>query len=246
MNKYLLLLSLLLPLLWACDQTTPNNTSTDTPPTTPTPLPTALDTAEVAQSTSDNNTFTYDYDTAQWTELIQLEPGILLDMRYATDNNFVKEQMYDCGRCFLRPAVAKAVAAAHRQLQEGGLGLKMYDCFRPRPIQQKLWDKVPNASYVTPPAKGSMHNRGAAVDLTIVDAEGKELDMGTDFDFFGRKAHQDFTDLPENILANRQLLKSTMASVGLRHIRTEWWHYSFPGKEYELSDMLWLCKESGD
>jgi len=184
-----------------------------------------------------------DHDTTQWTELIQIEPSIIIDLKYATEDNFVEEKMYDCPRCFLRPEVAELVIKAHQQLQEGGLGLKMFDCYRPRPIQQKLWDKVPNASYVTPPSKGSMHNRGAAVDLTIVDQEGNELDMGTAYDFFGRKGHHDFFDLPEEVLKNRQLLKSTMASVGLKHIRTEWWHYSYYGKKYELADMLWACEE---
>ena len=109
----------------------------------------------------------YDYDTTQWTDLHLLDSSIIIDMRYATTNNFVKEKMYDCSRCFLRPEVARRVVKAHQQLQEGGLGLKMLDCFRPRPIQQKLWDKFQDPRYVTPPEKGSMHNRGAAVDLTI-------------------------------------------------------------------------------
>ena len=164
------------------------------------------------------------YAITEWTELISLDKTIILDLRYATANNFVKEQMYDCGRCFLRPKVARRVFRAHQLLQKQGLGLKMFDCYRPRPIQQKLWDKVPNASYVTPPWKGSMHNKGAAVDLTIVDAAGKELDMGTEFDYFGERGHHTFQGLPKEVLANRQLLKSTMKEVGLSAIRTEWWH----------------------
>ncbi len=184
----------------------------------------------------------YDYDTSQWTDLKLVEPTVVLDLKYATTDNFVKEKMYECGRCLLRPIVAKAVRTAHQKLQKQGLGLKMLDCYRPRPIQQKLWDKVPNASYVTPPAKGSMHNRGCAVDLTIVRANGEELDMGTAFDFFGPRAHHTFTELPDSILANRRLLSETMQEVGLRPIRTEWWHYSYPNSPYELSDMLWECE----
>ena len=198
----------------------------------------------ISKITIEGPSILLDYDTTQWTELIQKDPSILIDLRYATTNNFVKEKLYDCPRCFLRPEVAAAVLKAQQLLKEGGLGLKMYDCFRPRPIQQKLWDKVPNASYVTPPWKGSMHNRGAAVDLTIVDSNGKELNMGTEYDFFGREAHQDNYDLPKEVLANRKLLKTTMAKVGLKPIRTEWWHYSFYKKEYELSDMLWNCENS--
>lgn len=184
-----------------------------------------------------------DYDTTQWVDMAFLEPSIVIDMRYATTNNFVEEQMYACGRCFLRPEVADAIVSAHKKLQKQSLGLKMYDCFRPRPIQWKLWNKTPDPRYVSDPRKGSMHNRGAAVDLTIVDKNGQELDMGTDFDFFGRRAYQTFTDLPEEILNNRKLLRETLAEVGFRHIRTEWWHYAFTKKSYALSDMLWVCEE---
>jgi len=184
----------------------------------------------------------YDYDTTKWTDLNHLDSSIVIDMRYATAQNFVEEKMYDCSRCFLRPEVAKQIVAAHKMLQEGGLGLKMLDCFRPRPMQQKLWDKVPDARYVTPPSRGSMHNRGAAVDLTIVDGEGEQLDMGTPFDFFGKEAHQAYADLPKEVLANRKLLRETMGAVGLQPIRTEWWHYSYQSKSYELSDMLWNCE----
>jgi len=182
-----------------------------------------------------------DYQPHLWTEISSLDSTIILDLRYATVNNFVKEQMYDCGRCFLRPKVARRVFRAHQILQKKGYGLKMFDCYRPRPIQQKLWDKVPNANYVTPPSKGSMHNKGAAVDLTIVNIDGDELYMGTEFDYFGEEGHHTYTDLPEAVLANRRLLKNTMEEVGLAAIRTEWWHYSFKGKAYPISDWVWEC-----
>ena len=127
----------------------------------------------------------FDYDTSEWLDLADLDPTIIMDLRYATENNFVEEKMYECGRCFLRPQAARKVVAAHKVLQKQGLGLKMFDCYRPRPIQQKLWDKVPDPRYVARPSKGSEHNKGVAVDLTIVDSEGKQLDMGTIYDFFG-------------------------------------------------------------
>lgn len=182
-----------------------------------------------------------DYDTTQWVDLADLKAGILIDMRYATDSNFVEEKMYPCSRCFLRPAVAEAVVAAHRKLARRGLGLKMLDCYRPLPIQWKLWEKVPDRRYVSDPRKGSMHNRGAAVDLTIVDSRGLELEMGTPYDFFGREAYHTYTSLPDSILANRRLLKSLMEQHQFRSIRTEWWHYSYTGASYELSDMVWNC-----
>lgn len=178
---------------------------------------------------------------AGFLELRRLDSTILLDIRYATKDNFTGSQIYDCPRCFLRPETARALVRAQALLRKQGLGLKMYDCYRPRPYQQRLWDKVPNPNYVTPPAKGSMHSRGAAVDLTLVDAAGKELDMGTPYDFFGPKAHYDYEQLPAEVLANRRLLRSTMEAVGLRGIRTEWWHFSFQGKSFPLSDWVWPC-----
>lgn len=182
-----------------------------------------------------------DYDTTAWAELIRLDPSLVLDLKYATNDNFVSEQMYDCGRCFLRPPAAAAVVRAHQQLQKEGLGIKLFDCYRPRPIQWKLWEKVPNPRYVADPRKGSMHNRGAAVDLTLVDAEGRELDMGTAFDFFGPEASPEYTALPDSVLQNRARLRAALMAEGFKPIRSEWWHFSYSGPNYELADMLWNC-----
>ncbi len=184
-----------------------------------------------------------DYDTSLWLELTSLQSSLQIDLKYATTDNFVAEKMYECGRCFLRPKVAEAVVRIQQELQQKGFGLKLLDCYRPRPIQQKLWDKVPNPSYVTPPKKGSMHNRGRAVDLTLTNSQGKELDMGTPFDFFGPRAHHTYTQLPDSILQRRLLLKGIMEENGFRSIRTEWWHYYFAEPGYALDDWLWKCGE---
>jgi D-alanyl-D-alanine dipeptidase len=178
-----------------------------------------------------------------FSDVAALDASIRLDIRYATANNFTKTKIYDCPRCLLRPEAASALVKAHQALQKKGYGLKMFDCYRPRPYQQRLWDKVPNPDYVTPPVKGSMHSRGAAVDLTVVDKNGKELDMGTPYDFFGREAHTDNTNLPAAVLANRKLLRDALEDVGFKGIRTEWWHFSFQGKNHPLSDYVWPCDE---
>jgi D-alanyl-D-alanine dipeptidase len=183
-----------------------------------------------------------DYNTRQWTELKSLDATILLDIRYATTDNFVKAKMYDCGRCFLRPEAAKAIAKVHKELKDKGYGgLKLFDCYRPKPYQQRLWNKVPDDRYVTPPWKGSMHTRGLAVDLTIVDKNGRELDMGTEFDNFTERAHSDNKNLPQTILDNRALLRGMLEQVGFKGIRTEWWHFSYSRKSYELSEWVWQC-----
>lgn len=186
---------------------------------------------------------TYDYDTTAWTDIGLMDTSIILDLKYATTDNFVKEKMYPCGRCFLRPETAKVILKAHAILQKKELGLKLFDCYRPKPIQEKLWKKVPNANYVTPPWKGSMHNRGAAVDLTIVDTNGEELDMGTSYDYFGKEAHHTFTNHSAEIAKNRALLKNLMESLDLKSIRTEWWHYSYRKQQYEISEMQWSCSD---
>ncbi len=179
----------------------------------------------------------------EFTRVKDLASDIRLDIRYATTDNFTKAKIYDCPECLLRPAAAKALIKVHEALKKEGYGgLKMFDCYRPRPYQQRLWDKVPNPDYVTPPAKGSMHSRGAAVDLTIVDKNGKELDMGTPYDFFGKEAHYDYTKLPQKVLDNRRLLRKVMEAAGFAGIRTEWWHFSYRSGKYELSDYLWPCK----
>lgn len=183
----------------------------------------------------------FDYDTLKWTEIVHLNSDIVIDLKYATTENFVEEKMYDCPRAFLRPKVANALLAVHETLKKENLGLKIYDAYRPLPIQSKLWKKVPDRRYVTPPSKGSMHNRGAAVDITIVDSEGNELEMGTPYDFFGREAWPEYQDLPKEVLKNRKLLKKVMLQHGFKGIRTEWWHFSFPGTGASLSEWIWEC-----
>ncbi len=228
----------LLPLLFACRQQTEPATSNLSDP-----KPAAIETAEQVAIQKEPPLIRYDYDTTQWFDLNDLDTSIYLDLRYATTNNFVQEVMYDCARCFLRREVAKAVVQAHQDLQAQGYGgLIMYDCYRPRPIQWKLWNKVPDPNYVADPRKGSMHNRGGAVDLSIVDQNGKALDMGTEFDYFGKEAHHDYTGHSAEIQANRDLLKAVMSAQDFRWIRTEWWHYSYKPKTFEISDMLWDCE----
>lgn len=180
-------------------------------------------------------------DTAGWININEASPSIVIDLKYATKDNFVKEQMYNCAECYLRKEVAIAVGKIQADLEKENLGLKVFDCYRPRPVQWALWKKIPNPTYVADPRKGSMHNRGSAVDLTIVNKEKEELDMGTDFDFFGPEAHSTYTGHSATILANRKKLKSIMEKYGFRGIRTEWWHYSYRQKSYPLADWVWEC-----
>jgi D-alanyl-D-alanine dipeptidase len=166
---------------------------------------------------------------------------VQLDIRYATSNNFTKKQIYPCGRCFLRKEVIAALAKAEEELNGKGYKFVLFDCYRPSPAQQKLWDIVPNPDYVTPPEKGSMHNRGLAVDLSLTDMNGMMLNMGTAYDFFGKEAHIDFLEHPKQVLNNRLLLKETMEKYGFKGIRTEWWHFSFQNLNSPIASWEWEC-----
>ncbi|PIB22800.1 M15 family metallopeptidase [Maribacter sp. 4G9] len=165
------------------------------------------------------------------------------DMRYATENNFLKAKVYDCAECYTRVKTAKALIAANKDFMEKGVKIKFYDCYRPNSVQYKMWKIVPNPQYVANPVKGSIHNKGGAVDITLVNMDGEELNMGTDFDFFGKRAYHDTSDLPQEILDNRKLLKETMEKHGFWSIRTEWWHYNLSSASNEkIADFTWDCE----
>lgn len=166
------------------------------------------------------------------------------DLRYATTNNFLKAQVYDCAECYTRVKTAKALLKANAEFMEKGYKIKFFDCYRPNSVQYKMWKIVPNPQYVANPVKGSIHNKGGAVDITLVTLEGEELDMGTDFDFFGKKAYHDNLDLPQEILENRKVLKEVMESYGFWSIRTEWWHYNLSaGSNAKIANFKWDCKD---
>jgi len=168
-------------------------------------------------------------------ELIKINPHIRLDIRYATPHNFLHKAVYPQARCFLRYKAAKALDAAQKELEKIGLGLKVFDGYRPLRVQKMMWKIMPNAHYVANPKHGSRHNRGMAVDLTLVDSSGKELAMPTGFDSFSQKAHQDYWKLPARIRQNRWILKTVMEKHGFHPIRTEWWHYDLSGwKKYRI------------
>lgn len=175
---------------------------------------------------------------ADLVDIRSVNPRIRLDIRYATTDNFTKTKVYDEARCFLRPDVARRLSRAQTELEAQGLGLKVYDCYRPLSVQRKFWALVPDERYVADPAKGSRHNRGAAVDLTLVDAAGRELPMPTGYDDFTPKASPDATDLPADVIRNREILKRAMLRQGFTPFPTEWWHFDAPGWEkYPVLDV---------
>lgn len=161
-------------------------------------------------------------------DLQDLSSEFAYEIRYATPNNFIGETLYDCAKCLLRPEVADAILEANKYFIEKGYRIRFYDCYRPLDVQKKMWAKVPRATYVgNPYGNGSVHNRGAAIDMTLETLEGCHVEMGSDYDHFGRAAHIDNYNFSEEILANRKLLFEGMRKFGFSPIRTEWWHFSF-------------------
>ena len=164
------------------------------------------------------------------------------DLKYATADNFLKVKVYDCAECFLRLKTVKALIEANTSFKRKGYKIKIFDCYRPLDIQKKMWKIVSNPEYVANPAKGSIHNRGGAVDITLVDSNGKELEMGTNFDFFGKEAGHNFTDLSQQVRANRMLLKEGMTEASFNSFDSEWWHYNFKlGLNDKISNVKWKC-----
>lgn len=176
----------------------------------------------------------------QMTEIKTLIPNILYDLRYATENNFTHTKLYESGKqTFLRLAVTKALQSVQNNLNKRGYGLKIFDAYRPYAATKKMWNLIHDERYVADPSKGSGHNRGLAVDLSIINLkDGTELNMGTGFDNFTDTAHHSFKNLPADILTNRKLLKETMEKYGFKALETEWWHYSWPNdRNYEVLDI---------
>ncbi len=155
-------------------------------------------------------------------------PAIQLDLKYNTAQNFTKAKLYtNANTTYLRNSAANALVNVQQQLQKLGYSLKIYDAYRPYAATVLMWDLIKDERYVANPKSGSNHNRGLAIDLTIVDKKGIELNMGTGFDNFTDTAHHSFIKLPATILQNRKLLKSTMEEYGFKALETEWWHFSF-------------------
>jgi D-alanyl-D-alanine dipeptidase len=176
-------------------------------------------------------------------DITKVIPGIQVELKYSTEDNFFKQDVYgDLIRCYLHPQAAQMLAKAQESLQKDypNLSLLVYDGVRPLSVQQILWDSLDKPDsikplYVSDPKIGGLHNYGVAVDLTIVDLKtGKPLDMGTPFDFFGYPAYPDRElqmlaekKITKAQVANREILRKVMKGAGFSGIGSEWWHFNF-------------------
>lgn len=166
----------------------------------------------------------------------------IYNMKYATADNFLNTKVYECEACYLRYKTVKALIKANEKFIKKGYKIMLFDCYRPLDIQKKMWQIVSNPNYVADPNKGSIHNRGGAVDITLVDSTGVAIDMGTAFDFFGIEASHDYENLSEEVKENRRLLRKIMTRSGFRIFESEWWHYNLKNARKEsLSNFKWKC-----
>lgn len=166
-------------------------------------------------------------------------PGIITDVRYATDNNFYGSPVYSEEKIFLRSTAAQALLLVQNELKEQNKSLKIFDAYRPYSVTVLFYEKIKDTNFVASAYTGSRHNRGCAIDLTIVDiASGKELKMPTEYDDFTERAASDFMDITEDEKANRELLHSIMIKNGFVPLRSEWWHFDFRDwKKFEITDI---------
>jgi len=175
-------------------------------------------------------------------ELVEIKkavPNIRLDIRYATRNNFMQQVMYKQARAFARKPVVDALKKIQKELNKKGYGLKIFDGYRPYAITVEFYKKASDKNFVANPAKGSKHNRGCAVDLTLINLKtGKELVMPTPYDSFSAAAAAKYEKVSPEARKNRDFLIAIMGKYNMNVLENEWWHYDFSGwRGYDLMDI---------
>jgi len=176
-------------------------------------------------------------ENRDFVDISELDGSLVLDIRYATPRNFTGKVMYPVARCLLRRDAALRLIKVEQRLRAQGCRLIIFDGYRPLSVQKKFWNILPDERYVADPAKGSRHNRGAAVDVTLADLAGNPLAMPSDYDDFSEKAHRDYAGASLEAKKNCALLEGAMKAEGFDPFPTEWWHFDAPGWErYPVSD----------
>ncbi|RYG47492.1 peptidase M15 [bacterium] len=174
-------------------------------------------------------------------ELVDVRPYLpraVYEIRYATADNFTGKRLYPVARCFLARAVAERLRKVHDDLLKRGYRMKIYDGYRPHGVTKRMWALIGDERYVADPKKGSRHNRGAAIDLTLCDLRGRELPMPSAFDDFSERAHRDYTNASPEAIHHRRILEEAMAARGFSGLATEWWHFDARGWEhYPIRDV---------
>jgi D-alanyl-D-alanine dipeptidase len=182
-----------------------------------------------------------DFRDTDLVELIRLDPSVHLDIRYATSNNFMGRPMYTEARAFLQRPAAEALVRAHQKLKPQGYGLLIFDGYRPWAVTKLFWDATPKdkKEFVADPKKGSRHNRGCAVDLSLFDLKtGEEIQMPGEYDEMTERSHINYTGGTEEQRRVRDLLRSAMESEGFVVYDPEWWHYDYKDwQQYRIQNI---------
>lgn len=168
------------------------------------------------------------FRTAGLVDIHALDPTLKIVLPYQTRKNFTKNKLYTHARAYLRVDVARRLLRAHRNLRKRGYRIQIWDTYRPLAVQRTLWKVKPDIRYVMPPKIGSPHNRGAAIDCTLIDRRGHELDMPTGYDEFSTRAHRDSKHMTDAQRRNMLILEHAMRQEGFIPLPTEWWHFSAP------------------
>lgn len=169
--------------------------------------------------------------TGKLVDLEEFIPGIVIDLKYATSDNFTGQIVYPFQRCLLQEEAAIRLKEVWFELQEEGIGLKVFDGFRPMAAQWKFWGLVPDERYVSDPRKGGRHTRGTAVDVTLIDSGGREFPMPSSFDCFDERAHRSYQGGTPEETASREKLQKVMEKHGFEGLPSEWWHFDLIGWE---------------
>ncbi len=159
-------------------------------------------------------------------DLHEINPRIVIDMRFASANNFLGRPLYSSPKCFLRRKVAEKLDRIQKQIQRAGLGLKVFDAYRPKSVQKVLWEKLPDSHFFTAPETGAQENRGAAIAVTLVGQGGGELRMPSDFCSFTQKSLRSTENLPKEVICNRLLLENIMRANGFIPYADAWWLFA--------------------
>jgi len=157
-----------------------------------------------------------------------LDKSFIIHIVYSTNDNFIGKRVYSINKCVLLLETAKKLINANNDFKKLGYTLKILDAYRPLSVQKLMWDILPDDNFVAPPYRGSMHNRGCAVDVTLVDTNGYELEMPSTFDDFSEKAWITYDNCDKRLIENRELLSNIMVQNGFKTIETEWWHFYDP------------------
>ena len=159
--------------------------------------------------------------------VLDVIPDAVVELRYATPRNLAGAAIYPPeAECLLLPLVAERLSLAAEELRRRGFRLLLWDCYRPTSLHRKLWEMLPNSGWVADPNRGSQHSRGAAVDVALADADGRAVEMPTDFDVFIAATRRDAPGVSKVARAHRKLLRRAMERAGFENYVREWWHFS--------------------